>query len=103
MTELPIACTLSAAEQARRVASSKAVMTGSLLDSAITERGASMRFRIDAEADLRRLIAAESECCPFLDFELRTEDGHLQLNVEGPAEARPVIVELFGLESTPAR
>lgn len=98
MTEKPIACTLSAAEQAQRVASSNAMVVDNMLDVATSERGASMRFRVEAEDALRELIVAESECCSFLEFDLQPEGDALRLTVEGPEGARPIIDELFGLE-----
>jgi len=97
MADLPIACTLSAAQQAQRVASSKAVIAGKLLEATPTERGASMRFRSEAESDLRELIAAESKCCSFLEFDLQPEGETLRLTVEGPEGSRPIIDELFGM------
>ncbi|MGH2954898.1 MAG: hypothetical protein ACRDK9_12965 [Solirubrobacterales bacterium] len=98
MTEKTIACTLSAAEQAQRVASSNAVVVDNMLDVTASERGASMRFRPEAQDALHDLIAAESKCCAFLEFDLQPEGDALRLTVEGPEGARPIIDELFGLE-----
>ena len=98
MNDLPIACALSPTDQARRFATSTAIVESSLLDATLTERGASMRFRPTAESGLRELIAAESECCAFLEFALRRDGEDLRLTVEGPEMARPIIVELFGLD-----
>jgi MerR family copper efflux transcriptional regulator len=103
MTELPIACSLSSADQAGRLASWRALEAESMLDAEVTERGASMRFRAGAEVRLRRLIAAESECCPFFEFDLRAEGPDLRLSVEGPAEAHPIVLELFGLLQSAAQ
>jgi hypothetical protein len=98
MESLPIVCTLSAADQAARAAAARTIASEWMLGAQITDRGASMRFRAEAESDLRELIAAESKCCEFLDFELRAETPGLRLTVEGPEGARPIILELFGLE-----
>jgi hypothetical protein len=97
-TETPIACTLSAAEQSRRFAASDAIAAQWMLDAKTTDGGVSMRFRAGAEQGLRELIAAESECCPFLEFELTREGPDLRLTVEGPEMARTIIYDLFGLE-----
>jgi hypothetical protein len=97
MDDLPIACTLSAGDMTRRVASSAAITSAWMLDSEITPRGASLRFDRAAESDLRALIAAESECCAFMEFGLRPEGADLRLTVEGPDGARPIILDLFGL------
>lgn len=98
MSEAPIACSLSAAEQARRLETSGAIADGAMLDATVTDRGASIRFRPEAEAELRELIEAESRCCGFLDFDLRVEGEALRLRVEGPDGAQPIILALFGLE-----
>jgi MerR family transcriptional regulator, copper efflux regulator len=103
MTELPIACSLSSADQAGRLASWRALEAESMLDAEVTERGASMRFRAEAELRLRRLIAAESKCCPFLEFDLRADGDDLRLSVGGPKDARPIVLELFGLLQSAAQ
>jgi hypothetical protein len=99
MTDKPIACTLNAAEQAKRAASSNALVAKEMLAAAATRRGASMTFRPEAERELRELIAAESRCCSFLEFALEPEGDCLRLTVEGPEGALPIIEELFGLEA----
>jgi MerR family transcriptional regulator, copper efflux regulator len=93
--ELPIACTLSGADQADRAAAWRAVVSDGA--AAMDERGARVRLARHAEPELRELIAAESECCPFLEFDLRHDGAGLRLRVSGPAEARPIIAALVGL------
>ena len=44
---------------------------------------------------LEALVAAESECCPFLIFNLYATDPRLVLEVTGPEQAAPIIEELF--------
>lgn len=99
MTELPIACSLSAAAQRERRETARRLVAVSLLDARATDRGAVLRFAGAAEPALRELIAAERECCPFLTFDLSERGDELSLVVEGPAEARPIVFELFGLAS----
>jgi hypothetical protein len=43
----------------------------------------------------RELIAAESACYAFLDFELGRQNGELVRDITGPADARPVIEAFF--------
>jgi hypothetical protein len=38
-------------------------------------------------AELRRLIEAERECCPFLEFELDDEGGALAVTIPALADA----------------
>ena len=47
----------------------------------------------------RALVAAESQCCAFLDFELARDNGDLVLDIAGPADARAVIDLFFAPEA----
>jgi len=49
----------------------------------------------DTERTLRDLIAAEAECCPFLRFDLERGGDEVRLDVTGPAEAQPMLAEMF--------
>ena len=94
-TDLPIACSLSAADQAERAGAWRAIV--SLGEPVLDERSAHVRLPLAVESELRELIAAESECCAFLAFDLQRDGGDLRLSVDGPAEARPIIAALVGL------
>jgi len=52
-----------------------------------------LRFRAadGVEGSLRALVAAERECCPFLDFELASEEDELVLRIAGPPQALPIL------------
>jgi hypothetical protein len=97
MTDLPIACTLTPDGMTARMALIDALAADGLLDRSATESGMRMRLRDtpDIERRTRELVAAESTCCAFLDFDLGRENGDLVLDVNGPAAARPVIDMLF--------
>jgi hypothetical protein len=96
MPDLPIACTLTSDDLTARLALIEALSADGLLDRTPTDAGLRVRLRDtpDVEQRTRALVAAESTCCPFLDFDLRREGGDLLLDITGPADARPVI-ELF--------
>ncbi len=96
MPDLPIACTLTPDGMTARLALIDALSAAGLLDRTPTDAGLRVRLRDTPEIELRtrELVAAESACCAFLDFDLRRDDGELVLEISGPAEARPVI-ELF--------
>ena len=53
----------------------------------------------EIEQRTRELVAAESKCCAFLDFELGRENGYLVLDIAGPEDARPVIDMFFAPEA----
>jgi hypothetical protein len=97
MPDLPIACTLSPDGLTERLAMIDALAADHLLDRAATDAGVRVRLR-DApgvERRARDLVAAESRCCAFLDFDLVREDGALVLEISGPPDARPLIDRFF--------
>jgi hypothetical protein len=97
VTDLPIACTLTPDGMTARLALIEALAADGLLHRTPTDTGLRLRLRDTPEIEqrTRALVAAESECCAFLDFELRREDGELVLDIAGPADARPVIDMFF--------
>jgi hypothetical protein len=101
MTELPIACTLTADGMTARMALIDALTADGLLDRTTTETGLRVRLldRPDIEQRTRELVAAESKCCAFLDFELGRDNGYLVLDIAGPEDARPVIDMFFAPEA----
>lgn len=101
MTELPIACTLTADGVTARMALLDALAADGLLDRTRTDAGLRVRLldRPDIEQRTRELVAAESKCCAFLDFELWRENGYLMLDIAGPEDARPVIDMFFAPEA----
>jgi hypothetical protein len=43
------------------------------------------------------LAATEQRCCAFFEFTLRLADGALELEVHAPAEAAPLLADMFGV------
>ena len=101
MTALPIVCTLTHDCMTARLALIDALAADGLLDRTATETGLRVRLRDTPEIEQRTrdLVAAESACCAFLDFDLGREDGDLVLDITGPADARPVIDMFFAPEA----
>jgi hypothetical protein len=101
MPDLPIACTLTPDGMTARLALIEALAADGLLDRAPTEAGMRVRLRDTPEIErrTRELVAAESRCCAFLDFDLGREGGDLVLDISGPEDARPVIDMFFARES----
>jgi len=51
---------------------------------------------------LQTLMKLETECCPFLSFELAESDTHFELTVTGPNGSEDMVREFFGTSnSTP--
>ena len=75
MTSAPIACILDRALMPERVAEIAALARDGLQSVESTEGSATLRFRRDpaVRERLERIVAAESECCAFLDFTLDDE------------------------------
>jgi hypothetical protein len=97
MTDQPIACTLTPGGMTARLALIDALAADGLLERTPTESGMRVRLldRPDIEQRTRELVAAESKCCAFLDFDVRRENGDLLLDISGPEDARPVIEMFF--------
>ena len=101
MPDPPIACTLSPDGMTARLALIDALAADGLLDRTPTASGLRVRLRDtpDIERRTRRLVAAESACCAFLEFTLGRADGDLVLDISGPPDARPVIELFFAAEA----
>jgi hypothetical protein len=96
MTELPIACTLSADGMAARLELIDALCADGLLRRTRTHAGLRVHLRDTPEIErrARELIAAEAKCCAFLSFDLGREGDALVLDVTGPPDAG-AIIDLF--------
>ena len=101
MPDVPIACTLTPDGMTARLALIEALSADGLLDRCPTATGLRIRLRDTPEIErrTRELVAAESRCCAFLDFELGRDGGELVLDISGPEDARPVIEMLFAPET----
>jgi hypothetical protein len=94
--ELPIACSLDAGGLAARHADLAALGRRSLLSlRGREELPAVLSFRGDPEtrAELERIVAAEAECCAFLDLRI-SGDNPVQLSIDAPPDAAAIVQEL---------
>ena len=101
MTDLPIACTLTAPElQERRSKLLETVRTAAL-EAKETADGFAYRFPSDDSllADLLTVIRLEHQCCPFLRFSLIVEAGNgpVWLELTGPAGTKEFLTSIFAL------
>src|SRR6185503_18601839 len=88
---LPIACTLTGASLEERGRWLRRLGEAALIEGTREGDRLELRFRPAAAADVRELVRAESECCPFLSFEVNGAAGEVGLAVTGPSEAGPVL------------
>jgi MerR family transcriptional regulator, copper efflux regulator len=95
---LPIACSLSGEDQAERLGELASLSSRVLGAESTGEGGSLVRFRPDGdtESQLKRIVAAERECCPFLDLSLAEDGSNLTLSIDGPEGAEPMIAEMVG-------
>jgi hypothetical protein len=102
--DTPIACSLSADELPQRLAEIRAIGKDALVS---VRPDGTLRFRA-GESTRRRLeaiIAAESQCCAFLGFELNADEGELALTIVAPDGAEPIaadLVDAFAAEAKAA-
>lgn len=94
--ETPLACSLAAGELQERLAAIAAVGASSLLRTESDDTRHLLHFRADAATRrrLEEIVAAEAECCSFLDLRLGERAGELVLSVAAPVDGRPVADEL---------
>ena len=90
MTDLPIACSLTAEQLPARRDSLAAF---DVIDARVTGRVA-VRRSATAETALAEFVRLENECCPFFDLRVTTEPDALILDVAGPPDAEPLILQL---------
>jgi hypothetical protein len=94
-TPLPIACTLTGASLEERAAWFGRLGDAALIDGVRRGDLLLLRFRPEAADDVRELVRAEAECCPFLDFAVEPRDGEVGLRVTGPADAAPILDDML--------
>lgn len=95
----PIACTLTPEGLAARAGRWRAVITGAMTGRAQTAGGLRLTFRADpgAEAELRKLAAAEKECCPWASWTVHAAGGQLVLTIQAAtADGAATLHSMFG-------
>lgn len=95
--EHSIACTLSPADYQQRTNELTALAARALHSRHQTDDGLRLVFSDspENEHDLRAAIAAEANCCAFLQLDLTRTAHGLVLEITGPQDAHGVIAELF--------
>src|SRR5262245_40419022 len=98
--DLPIACTLTAAELRDR----RRTVLDSIRNEAVEviplPDGYAYRFKAASQTlqALSHLVDLERQCCPFLTFKIVVESNGvpIRLEVTGPPEAKPMIADFLG-------
>lgn len=82
---LPIACTLGPADGVRRLSDWRRVLTSEGLGRIAESGRVILRFR-DVQGlgeQLQHLVAAEAECCAFLEWSVTRVQGEWQVQITG--------------------
>lgn len=93
----PIACTLTAAEMAKRLTEMRAIGERALLSAETSDATARLRFRADDATfgRLQAVVEAEAKCCAFLDFAISEEQAEVvALSIRSPEGGEPIMDEL---------
>jgi hypothetical protein len=93
----PIACTLTSRQSRERITQLAALAGRALRVREPIDGGERLTFTAGPGVDqeLHDAVAAEASCCSFLTMRLERTDGAFALDITGPAEARPIIAQLF--------
>ncbi len=92
----PVACSLGADELQQRLAAIAEIGASSLISREIQGNRQVLRFRASQSARrrLEGIVAAEAECCSFLDLALSVDRAELVLSIAAPKDAQAVADEL---------
>jgi hypothetical protein len=100
MTHLPVACTLSQPDLARRRAGLFADLARRRQEARWLSEGVALRYSSELRtlALLGEFIQLERQCCPFLRFQLTVEPGGgpIWLELTGPAGTREFLAHEIG-------
>ena len=100
MTRLPVACTLSEPDVAKRRAGLFADLTRRRQETCWMPEGIALRYSSEPGtlALLGEFIQVESQCCPFLRFQLTVGPGGgpIWLELTGPAGTREFLAHEIG-------
>jgi hypothetical protein len=94
----PVACSLAANELQGRLVAIGEVGAEGLISRDVEGGRHRLRFRANAATRerLEGIVAAEAECCSFLDISLAEEGGDLVLLIAAPEDGQAVADELAG-------
>lgn len=100
----PIACILSAADYPARLAGLATIRGEGVPRIRQISDGVEMTFTDTRKmrANLESFIAAESECCSFMSFDLAPKGANLILTITAPPDGLPIVGELASAFTTGA-
>ena len=96
--DISIACTLTGPELAERRRTILDLVRKASIRTRRLPDGYSYEFQTNADTSeqLKRLVALDRQCCPFLSFDLTEAANRIRLDVTGSPEAIREIKDFFG-------
>jgi hypothetical protein len=96
-TELPVTCTLTPADLASQAGRWARLMARAMTERTGTADGLRLSFRPGpgVEDELRRLVAVETECCPWAAWAVETNGGATVLDVRSTGPGISVLRDMF--------
>ena len=94
---VPVACTLTSADLAAQSDRWEQLATRAMTERAETAQGLRIFFRSEpgAEEELRALVAVENECCPWADWTVEVNNGHIVLNIRSTGQGVATLHAMF--------
>lgn len=94
---VPVACALTSADLAAQSERWAQLARRAMTERAETAHGLrfSLRLESGAEEQLRKLVAVESECCPWADWRVETNDGQIVLDVHSTGAGVATLHNMF--------
>lgn len=94
-TALAIACALGAGNFKERVAGIRDLAGRSLIRSERRPLQLLLTYSPEVLVEVKDLVAKESECCAFLDFQMAHDNDSVRLTITAPLDALAAADELF--------
>ena len=95
----PVVCTLTPAGLATQGERWHRLVTWAMTERAETADGLRICFRLEAEEELRALVAVETECCPWATWTVERDAGTIVLDIRSTAEGIATLHGMFALAS----
>jgi len=95
----PVACTLPLAGLAARAERWHRLMARAMTERAETADGLRIRFRLEAEEELRALVAVETECCQWAIWTVERDAGTIVLDLRSTVVGVATLAGMFASAS----
>lgn len=98
----PIACTLDAGNSKFRTAQIEDLASRHLRSVSRKPLSVELTYATEASSELRDIVRKETQCCPFLNFDLAESPDGIRLKITAPGAARDAADTLFAHFAPPS-